>query len=205
MAKDYEKPVTMEVQDEEGNVVLSKTYSVADYAQTIANGQYSQELKDASAALVNYCEAACAYANKETVTAEKTTLDLSAYAPTQSGETTVSNVNIKLVLDSDTELRIYFTAETLPVCKVNGVEQTPVALGNNRYYVSYTDIGAHELATNVQFAFGDYTVTCSAMSYAYAVLSNDAFVTSQASLYNAMEAMYNYYAKVNAYAQSLEG
>ena len=204
-AKDYDKDITIEVQNSDGQVGLTETYSIEDYAQTIASGNYSQRLKDATQALVDYCKAACDYASGATVTAEKTDLDLSAYAPTQSGTATVSNVNVKLLLDSDTELRVYFTAEELLACTVAGVEQTPVSLGNNRYYVSYTDIGAHELMKAIDFTFGNYTISCSAMSYAYVILSNDAFIESQAGLYNAMEAMYNYYAKVDAYVKSLEG
>lgn len=205
LAKDYDQDITLEVQDPDNNVILTQTYSVEDYAETIANGEYSQELKDATKALVDYCKAACDYANGAAVTAEKTDLVLSAYAPTQSGDATVSDVSMKLVLDSDTELRVYFTAENLPVCTVAGVEQTPVSLGDNRYYVTYTDIGAHELTKGIEFAFGEYKINCSAMSYAYVVLSNDAYIESQAGLYNAMKAMYNYYAEVDAYVKSLEG
>ena len=59
--------------------------------------------------------------------------------------------------------------DDIPVAANAGAEVTPVQKGN-AYYVAIPNILAKELGAPHTIAFGEYEITCSALTYAYSVL-----------------------------------
>ena len=154
------------------------SYSVDTYLKAIAAGGESDEMKALAAALSDYGAAAdrlFAYsaeppavkADLSTITAE----NLAAYKLTQSGTAPegLSLSGATLMLESETTLRVYFKAQTAPAVTVDGAAVTPIQKGN-AYYVAIPNILAKELGAPHTIAFGEYEISCSALTYAYSVL-----------------------------------
>ncbi len=158
------------------------SYSVYTYLKAIADGGESDEMKALAAALSDYGAAAdrlFAYsAEPPAITAESlaafseiTAESLAAYKLTQNGTAPdgFSLSGATLMLESETTLRVYFKAQTAPAVTVDGAAVDPVQKGN-AYYVAIPNILAKELGTSHTIAFGEYEISCSALTYAYSVL-----------------------------------
>ena len=205
--KDYEDNITAELQDQNGNVFVSKTYSIVEYAKAVESGDFTAEAKALVEKAVAYCEASRAYFAGETVTKDETAVDLSKYKETGSGKlpTAITGLTTSLLLESGTEIRVYLYATSIDglTCTVNGVTQTPVQAENGKWYVSYQDVSANELGTNVEFVFSDgtnnATLNYSALSHANYVLNN----STSDGLVNVMKAMYAYSVATADYMKSL--
>ena len=211
LPKDYQDRITAQLQNANGNVLLSVTYSIEEYAQAVENGNYSSEAKALTAKALAYCKAASAYFAGETVVKDETAVDgLAGYVGVGTGTipNAIKGFSCSLLLEAGTELRVYIFANNLDgvTCTVNGVEQIPVKAANGKWYVTCEDIAANELETMVRFTFSDgenaCTIEYSALCYANYVV-NDA--NSSDALVNVVKAMYFYSEATKAYVQSLEG
>ncbi len=211
---------------------LEKTYSVKTYFNTFDHysslfTQAQQNMVKATADLGHYVQAFLAaqkgwtfgtdYAEMDKHYADYTSADISAaaaalapYEVIRSTGTHVSKINYTLVLDSDTELLVYFK----PVKSYTGAftftvngetvtadgEKMSVALqSDGRYMVSIKNIAAHELS-NVYvikaLSDGDEaSITLSALSYANAMITGYA---NDSAWVNAAIAIWRYAAAAEA-------
>ena len=188
------------------------TYSVEKYANAILgleSGTYEAE-KAMVRAMLNYGGYAQTYFGSENELANEDlyeeaddpvlnlgTLDLEEYAPIG---TNVSKITATLLLESETELRVYFTPEdgrTLDdyTFEVSGNKVVTTGTKDGKYYVAITGIRADELQdmytvtirlTDTQEVFA--SVTYGAMSYVRTVLNN----SSDVDLQNLVKALYLY-------------
>lgn len=207
-AKDYKKPIEICVTSENENGV-SKSFSVSEYMEAVLgdeSGGYSAELKALVRAAKNYCAAASNYFLGTTYGVqldEVTEEALAAYAHEKNGELPggVKVLGTRLVLESGTAIRLYFTAaDGNTACTVNGeavksVDKTDG--GAAVYYIEIGDISAQKLDDFYTITVGEnYTVRYSALSYVRtAILSEDA----AAELKTVAKALYFYNAAANAY------
>ena len=200
-ARDYQEKITLTVL-ENGAEIAGLSYSVNDYIVAVnAMESASAELKNAVNALKAYCEAARAYFAGETV-ASAEAADLSAFAgvieKAEASEAEDADINMSLLLKSGTELRIYFKGDL--DCTIGGVSaEKRAAKAEGYYYVSVEDIAAKDLGAEQVLTIGDYTIKCSALSYAAAVEGIVSEETSVVNLKNLVRALYAYYAAANAY------
>ena len=211
-AKEMTKPIQaqMVVDDVAGSTV---TYSVKKYADAILNlasGTYESE-KTLLRAMLNFGGYAQTYFEDESDLANDElyetsedpvlnleTIDLEAYSP--SG-TNTEKLTATLLLESETELRFYFTPEVGKTFddysfEVSGTEKSLVTgTKDEKSYVAISEIAANELQdmytvtirsndTGEVFA----TVTYGAMSYVKSVLNN----SSDDNLKNLVKALYLY-------------
>ncbi len=188
---------------------LVKTYSVKQYFETFDQYQslFSEKQKamtKATADLGHYVQAFLDTQRTWTVGTDYTEMDkhytdytaedisaattgLADYVTVKETGTNVAKINYTLVLDSDTELRVYFkpatgytgtftfTANGTPITEDG--EKISVALqSDGRYMVSIRNIAAHELAnvyTIKALSDGDEaSITVSALSYVQAILTS---------------------------------
>lgn len=200
-ARDYQEKITLTVL-ENGTEIAGLSYSVNDYIVAVnAMESASAELKNAVNALKAYCEAARAYFAGETV-ASAEAADLSAFAgaieKAEASAAEDADINMSLLLKSGTELRIYFKGDL--DCTIGGVAaEKRAAKAEGYYYVSVEDIAAKDLGAEQVLTIGNYTIKCSALSYAAAVEGIVSEETSVVNLKNLVRALYAYYAAANAY------
>ena len=200
-ARDYQEKITLTVL-ENGAEIAGLSYSVNDYIVAVnALESASAELKNAVNALKAYCEAARAYFAGETV-ASAEAADLSAFAgvieKAEASEAEDADINMSLLLKSGTELRIYFKGDL--DCTIGGVAaEKRAAKAEGYYYVCVEDIAAKDLGAEQVLTIGDYTIKCSALSYAAAVEGIVSEEISVVNLKNLVRALYAYYAAANAY------
>lgn len=200
-ARDYQEKITLTIL-ENGAEIAGLSYSVNDYIVAVnAMESASAELKNAVNALKAYCEAARAYFAGETV-ASAEAADLSAFAgvieKAEASEAEDADINMSLLLKSGTELRIYFKGDH--DCTIGGAAaEKRAAKAEGYYYVSVEDIAAKDLGAEQVLTIGDYTIKCSALSYAAAVEGIVSEETSVVNLKNLVRALYAYYAAANAY------
>ena len=200
-ARDYQEKITLTVL-ENGAEIAGLSYSVNDYIVAVnAMESASAELKNAVNALKAYCEAARAYFAGETV-ASAEAADLSGFAgvieKAEASEAEDADINMSLLLKSGTELRIYFKGDL--DCTIGGAAaEKRAAKAEGYYYVSVEDIAAKDLGAEQVLTIGDYTIKCSALSYAAAVEGIVSEETSVVNLKNLVRALYAYYAAANAY------
>lgn len=200
-ARDYQEKITLTVL-ENGAEIAGLSYSVNDYIVAVnAMESASAELKNAVNALKGYCEAARAYFAGETV-ASAEAADLSAFAgvieKAEASDAEDADINMSLLLKSGTELRIYFKGDL--DCTIGGAAaEKRAAKAEGYYYVSVEDIAAKNLGAEQVLTIGNYTIKCSALSYAAAVEGIVSEETSVVNLKNLVRALYAYYAAANAY------
>ena len=211
-AKDIKKMVSAQMFVDGEAVTAIGEYSVAAYCNTVLNasaGKYSEKLVDLAKALMDYGNASDNYfngSNNEFIGAvENVTIDdLMAYAATQENSLPAGVVinDLSLVLESETSLKIYFSASSLDdiVCKVGGVVVTPVATGRtNEYCITIDNIAAKDLGNVYQIMIGDYVVNSSALTYGYLALryegASDGIVNVVKALYLYNQAAIAYFAK----------
>lgn len=184
-----------------GNNVISPeyTYSVKKYADTLLDGDYSTEAKNLVNSMLSYGSYAKAYFSNDNLTASTelnsvTTDVLADYAGQTSGTLSdgMKYYGSSLLLESDTTLRHYFRVED--GTDVNGYNFS----GNkgNYYYIDINGISAENLDATYTSAIGDYVISYSPMSYAYAALRSD---SASDSLKNVVKALYLYNQSANAY------
>ena len=176
------------------------TFNVETYKNAIQEGDADEAIVNA---LIDYCVAAESWMDKEgiveTVTDESITADTFAeYAMTVSGSD--ENVQIKgltLVMNSGTDLRLYFTGDV--ECEINGVACEAHEGSGNYAGMKYLEISlaAFDLDTTVSFTVGGLTVNASAFSYAKMVLG--AGNGASLNLQNLVKWMYLYNQAANAY------
>jgi len=211
---------------------LEKTYSVKQYFETFDQyislfNEKQQNMVKATADLGHYVQAFLAaqkewtfgtdYAEMDKHYADYTAADITAaqtalapYAVNKSTGTNMQKITYSLVLDSDTELLVYFkpasgytgtftfTVNGTPIAE-NG-EKISVALqSDGRYMVSIKNIAAHELGNEYvikAMSDGDEaSITVSALSYANAMITGYANNSEWA---NAAVAIYRYAAAAEA-------
>ena len=211
---------------------LEKTYSVKTYFETFDHftalfNEKQRNMVKATADLGHYVQAFLAaqkgwtfgtdyaemdkyYANYNRTIINAARNALAAYEVVKSTGTNVSKINYTLVLDSDTELRVYFKPAKgytgTFTFTVNGEtvtedgEKMRVSLqSDGRYMVSIKNIAAHELSNVYMIkalSGGDEaSITVSALSYANAMITGYA---DDAAWVNAAVAIYRYAAAAEA-------
>lgn len=203
-AKDYDALVQMQVLVD-GVEGTAFSYSVKEYAEkllALENGEFD-EVKPLVRALLVYCERAKGYCyDGVTESVEGVGLShLESYKTVVSGtlDGGVAFLGGTLTLETTTKLRIYFTAQQAPACTVDGVETAAQTDEQGRYYLEIPDISAKDLDETHLFTIGGYSVTASALSYAYAVLSGN----YDEHLQNLVKALYLYSMAANEYFQGV--
>lgn len=192
-AKEMSEDITAQIILGDGTAVGTKqTYSVSDYADSINKGDYTDETKALVKAMTDYGDYAKAYFNNSIVT---TTIEnnavtaeiLADFSMKSSGSLPdgIKYYGSSLLLESDTALRHYFR-----VADGTGVENYNFS-GNkgNYYYIDVADIQANMLGKTSNVTVGDYTISYSPMSYAYAVMKSN---TASDNLKNVVRALYLY-------------
>lgn len=184
-----------------GNNTLSKeyTYSVKEYADNLLDGDYTSEEKNLVNAMLSYGNYAKAYFSKNNLTASTelnnvTTDILSGYAGKTSGTLSdgVKYYGSSLLLESDTKLRHYFKV-------ADGTDVSGYNFSGNKgnyYYIDIADIPSHMLDQTKNVTIGDYTISYSPLSYAYAVMNSE---NSDENLRNVVKALYLYNQAAVAY------
>ena len=208
-AKDISKTVSAQLFVDGVAVSEAGEYSVVAYCNTVLNasaGKYSDKLIALATALLDYGNASDNYfngANNAFIgsVSSITVDDLSVYAVTQENSLPegVSINELSLVLESETSLKIYFTAASLNgiVCKVGGVTVSPTATGRaNEYCITIENIAAKNLGVAYEIIIGDYVVNASALTYAYSALSYDG---ASAGIVDVVKALYLYNQAAIAY------
>ena len=131
-----------------------------------------------------------------------TTVDLSTYAYSQTGEVSgITKVNKSLVLDSKTAIRLLFTVDDTygkkPVIAVkdandNMVETQLTKQSDGRYCLLIPGISAHKLGETYTIVVDDVmTIRMSALTYAHGVLQSDAMTAATKQAVAALNAYYN--------------
>lgn len=201
-AKDVADEIVAKFYLEDGSVIECGTFTVSDVIEEYLADAESYENEQAIVtALKNYTSAATAYFGNQTVaTVDGVTVDaLFTYKPTLEG-TVPEGINLvspTLVLESNTSLRIYFTAtaEALAALENDGVEVFRNN-ANGYYYVEQANIAACDLDTVYSFTIDSVTVKASALSYAYVALNA---TTSNSNIQNLVKALYLYNQAANSY------
>ena len=166
-------------------------YSISEYANSIGFTTATSETKQLVDAMMNYGQSAESYFANDTVAApaeEITAESLEKYKSRKSGELPegIEYVNTSLVLDSAVSIRHYFKVEEgTDISGYNFI----LNVSNGLYFVEIKNITAKELGTLVDTVIGDFTLTYSPMSYAYAVLSKEGIPEN---LVNLVKSLYIY-------------
>ena len=145
-------------------------------------------------------------ADIEAMKAEATKISIPfTYAETVSGtlpEGITKRTNT-VMFESDNSLRTYFYFDDANLSRytfrVNGEEVTPVKKSSGRYYIEQQNIASALLAKKYTFSVSDgkvtYTVTASALSYAYGRQEN----STNPDMVNLAKLLYLYYQAADAY------
>ena len=187
-------------------------YSIRDYIQAVEKGGasvYGDKHYNLVVAMKDYCDAVKGYFDlnstwtaSDTVNAVELT-DLGDNIATVSGlelDETVENVAVSLFTEEDTTIRLYVKATSIPTITVNGnpVSVSTLSSANGYYYVDVENISGFDLSAKYTFTINeDVMVECTALSYAYSVLSSSA--KDDAELANVVKALYVYSEEANAY------
>ncbi|MCQ2408209.1 MAG: InlB B-repeat-containing protein [Oscillospiraceae bacterium] len=180
------------------------TYCVADYLKAIQSdteGKYSEEIHRLTAALQDYGSCAQAYFDYHTddrlpvsdeISGVKANM-LEDYQLTQTGSTNnqLTLKSASLVLESDTAIRLYFTANSISRWRVTADEQAlPIQQKDSLYYVELSNISASDLSETFTFEFTDgsntLTVEYSPLTYAAKVLRQYSHDTKFADMAKAL-------------------
>ncbi|MGN1053052.1 MAG: hypothetical protein ACI4SH_06680, partial [Candidatus Scatosoma sp.] len=204
-AKDYKNKITAEISDGE-TVLESVTFSAEDYFTVVESGEYEEKLKTLVSATKNYCEAARAFFANESVTENESAVTVSdEYKISAEGVLPegISNVTVSMVLESDTELRVYFKAASIDgiAFTIDGAEAIPVKSGSY-YYLSLKNVTATQLSVRHAFTIGSFTVRYGALSYVNEVLTienPETVYANVAAWKNVVKAIYAYSAAAQNY------
>ncbi len=191
-AKEMDGTITSQIITSDGEGVVYK-YTVRDYADYIldeANG-YDDTTKAMVSAMLSYGDYAKAYFSGEELTAtseiEAVTADMLAeYAMTASGMLPegIKYYGSTLLLKSKTTIRHYFK-----VTEETNVSAYGMTEKDGYYFIQHGDIPAGSLGTAQNISVGEYTISYSPLSYAYAALNSD---STSDNLKNLVKALYLY-------------
>ena len=211
-AKSMADTVAARMYGTEGALGLSYGYSVAKYYDVVTETwtrEEKSELYGLIEAMLEYGAASQLYFDHNTDNlananlirpAAETTVDASAFASTVSGkESNVEFMGASLVLESGTDLRLFFRVRddvANHTFTVDGETVTPVQRGS-LYYVEVADIAAKNLDDAHTFTVGGLTVEYSALSYVNNVLAKAD--SMNAELVAVCEALYYYNDAANTY------
>lgn len=146
-----------------------------DYLKTMLNcGGYTQVLFN-----TNADNLACTNVKDElTQSMNEVTIDqLSEYKSVSNGEQSgISKIGLALVFNSEISLRYYFKVDSsVDLSKLDAKidnKDYEIKKNSNGYYLELTSIPYNKLDKVHTFKFGDITIKCSALSYAYSSLKN---------------------------------
>ncbi len=179
------------------------TFKVEDYVNYILDekNNYDAKTQKLASAMLNYGNYAEAYFDAETLSATTemnaiTAKDLESYAYTTSGTLPdgIEYCGSTLLLESETAVRHYFR-----VAEGTSVPESMTQKGDY-YYVQTGSIAANKLNEAIDTKIGDsFTISYSAMSYAYAVLNDG---SDDQSLIDLVKALYLYNQAALAYQQN---
>ncbi len=220
-AKEMHDKVTFAVYDGSGNLVdlysnagdkiegTGFEYSLAEYFDAL-----SSDTSGENAALVDLAKATLAYGSyaqkalKYNVDTASNTSDLSGvtvetlenHKMIKTGEIPegLKLSEMTLILETKTTLRLYFKADD--ISKYSFMLDSAKAVlteipDEGLYYIEVPDISAKDLSIVHTLEVGDYSLTFSALSYAYSTLKENKNV----DLCNAVKALYKYNEAANAY------
>jgi len=211
------------------NKTVSHTYSVKDYLDTIATGNYSAEMKALGVAIGNYGYYAQTYLSglhgfslgtdhasmpsgtgysDADFTAAKT--GTGSYAIVRdTGDSGIEKVSYSLVLDSSTGIYLYlkpasdYTGDVTAVIG-NGTENVAVKQSDGRYRIHISGISAHMLAdmyTVTVTAGTNFEIRVSALSYVDTMLKSE---STGDALKKMVVSLYQYYDNAIAYRNSIQ-
>jgi len=198
-AKEMSDKIKVQMIVDNNPIGAEYTYSVKEYADKLLDGNNNETEKNLVKAMLNYGDYANAYFNGESL---DTPVELSnVTAETLADFSMNSNGSLpngieyygsSLLLESDTTLRHYFKVD-------DGTNVSKYGFTGNKgnyYYIDRSGISADNLDSVCRSTVGDYVISYSPMSYAYAVLSNK---NSSESLKNVVRALYLYNQTADAY------
>ena len=184
-------------------------YSVRQYADTILNGSYDEEVKAMVKQMLNYGAAAQTYFNYNTGALANSGITVTeATVPTDVPEVTVTDnldgINLygmSLMFQSKTAVRFYFTVEG-NISDYTFSQGTPVEK-NGMYYVEISGINPQDLdkAITVSVNDGAMTVTYSPLNYIVRKYNSAA---SSDTLKALVQAMYGYHLEALEYQKYLQ-
>ena len=196
--------ITLKAYDKDGNrlVVCDQGYGLCSHSQLECSVQsYIDELKkttniaDAKLKILvgyleNYCKAADNYFNG---TKNDVIEYLGIYKPMFNMFATKlpDDVKISLVLNSETALRIYTDSNDV---LIDGVKAEAKSKNDKQYY-EIPNIAAHRLSTSHEITIDGKKYNCSALSYGYRVVDNNA----DSKLKDVAWALYSYSLAADAY------
>ncbi len=212
--KDFRTEITLTVNGE-----TAKTYSAEAYLNTVINDTtdaFNAEDKAIAQATFDYCSIASKYfdgvATDVAVTAltENELSALEAYKHVANLDNLPEGIEVlgpRLVLESETAIRLYFSAKidlSVASVTVNGEEAEFIersAAGMTVYYVEVTEIAAKDLdeTATIVISAGGATVaeiSYSALSYVRSALLD---TTTDSALVEMVTALYRYNQAANAY------
>ncbi len=188
-------------------------YAVNDYIETAINSEKtSEKLKNLARKMQNYGAWSRDYliSSKQissdtaeiATPTEVTGVNVSTFAKKQvvkSDDFNVEDLNISLVLDSQTALRLYYSGDYMANITVTRAGKT-VKIKKGRTggdnYIEIPNIPAHYLDDDLVVDFGDKgNATVSAYSYYYLVLAK----STNEKLKNTVKAMYEYNTAADTY------
>lgn len=206
----------------EEKTLAPETYSVKQYFEFYNTNKNSfnekeQKLIEALADYGHYAQIFLAASNDWTIGTDYANMNIvytnsydfatvqngvASYAITKTKAEDMDKISFSLIMDSDTEIRMFFKPvdgyEGDVTVTVNGEAWTATKVGE-RYQVSIKNIAAHQLGNEYRIVVttaNDTTVTVYALSYATITLSASA---STDAAKNAMAALYYYSEAAKAY------
>ena len=194
-AKDIGKTVRLHIVLADGTKSIDYTHSVEKYLNSMVN--YTKE-KDIVSALTHYGNAANAFFSNGSVVETSEMTDITAdtmvdYKATSNGTDNlpegITYKNTSLILESETTLRHYFIVDEEKVSKEDITKYGLTKNSDGTYYYDFTGINAQDLNEAKVLTIGDFSLTASPLSYAYAVLKND---NRDKNLKNLVKALYLY-------------
>ena len=207
-AKDIGKTVTLRIVLADGRKSVDYTHSVEKYLNSMKNdtAKYAKETEIINA-LTNYGNAADAFFSNgtvaETAEMEKVTAgDVEGYKATLSDADAlpagISYMSTSLILESETTLRHYFTVDESVVTESDIAKYKLTKKSDGVYYHDFAGIAAQYLDEQKTFTIGDFTLTASPLSYAYAVLKSG----TNDELAKLVKTLYLYNKAADAYAEA---
>ncbi len=201
------EPITLQLVAD-GVEEAAVSYTVAQYADTIMNGEYSDEVKALVTHMLNYGAAAQVYfgVNTDAPANKDYKVDYTAQFPTGYEEVAIdgeiSGVQLygaTLVLRNHVAVRYYFQASSVEgvAFTANGKSYSAVPSGD-LYYVEVPGINPYAYADNIVLSAvkGEEALEVSYCPMHYMVRKS---VNGSEELKNLLNAMYGYYESANVY------
>lgn len=191
--------ITLELTD--GTETLTRTYTVADYAQYILDGDYGAQTKAMVQAVLNYGGAAQAYFGHNTENLVSTAFgDQEVPTGTADMKVDVTAENIRfygasLIYREKIAVRFYFAGNAEGMTfTANGKTYTAVEK-NGLWCVEVSDILPQDLGGQIELTAPGVSVTYGPMNYIVRMNQK-----GDSKLQNLMKALYNYYLTAAEYA-----